>query len=919
MPIDKASVDRWESDVALDRESRQKMIADEQLLDPDPYTKDEDDIIDGGLLLVKKLSGKTPEITLTKLETNTPIEDAYMCYDHELHVTHGKVEVAVHGANVLDVCAFLSDYMSRFYVKHSPDPSMLDSRVLERVNSHHQVWYYKGRGTPPFQNRDFVWSFVVKRLTDDQHQYLCVLYPTQHVDAPITSDTIRATSTRVYRLTAVSPSVTRMELFMTLDMKGFIPSYLTNSIVIPTALRVSQTLYFMQIKEYSDYDSAGEDAKVLGQLFTDSVRSLSGGSAADAALSELFYRTAAFRHLFKIYPWLEAMLRCIVENKKNLRSAVARRGSVTSFSSTPSASASRASIVVPEVDAIVMLGKALAFDLLSRLSGAQPPTEVVELWVNERKNIIDAGKLDPTFFRSFFTCVAKNLLHERSLVARLGDRASEMVLHDLDQVMNDDVAPPPTVDTSEKVSTAKHTATTNILALLISIPASLLLCAIHTQVAVRFPAIGGMWGDHHAIYCAVCMVCIEVLLLFVWHFKRYYVIRRLFSAWPVTFLAFLLISKGAFNNRPGHWTVPLMTVAWVIGGISTYPMLPSPRPAFFKHARKTAATHFLIHGGFGIVVFGQIIPAEVLSQSNGILTSVVTGIGFPFVTWIVRKIAIGMASTKAAEKYAKNEKFDRENALRSFDRMVKITSSILALTPCLLNYMNTSKRLAVMSASLQIATEVLGKVWIVQSTRKTFAEYVAALDGERGSVVTALTLASQEPGMNQQLRGHFADGATSGKSNKVDASDEDKESDDDDEATLVKKKKELLQAKLDRAMLLMAARWNAEIVAEKVAIIVGSLIAVVVFSEGRSSGKEGGVGDRLSTEDLILVACMFFGMEFVTDLSFVFLMDRFLHVPILSRAINESKVSDVLQDALVICLTFVAAGSCMKMASMIRM
>jgi hypothetical protein len=113
---------------------------------------------------------------------------------------------------------------------------------------------------------------------------------------------------------------------------------------------------------------------------------------------------------------------------------------------------------------------------------------------------------------------------------------------------------------------------------------------------------------------------------------------------------------------------------------------------------------------------------------------------------------------------------------------------------------------------------------------------------------------------------------------------------------------------------MLAARWNAEIVAEKVGIIVASLIAITVFG-----GRGGGEGQGLSLQQLILVAIIFFAMEVVTDIAFVFVADRYLHVPILSKAINTTKVftKNVLQDSVVISLSFVGVGSCIKMADMI--
>ena len=853
-----SSAPRWKPDVELDRENRRKIIA--ELLDPGPYTSGEDKKISDALLVIDKLSdGKNPEITLAKHDMGTPLQEAYMCHNNENNITFGKVATTVHGASVLDISAYIFDWNSNFKGYHEPDRRVLKHCTLERINNHHQVWNYVFRSPPPLHNREFVWSIVFKRLSDEQ--CICVLQPTTHVDAPVTSDSVRATSTRIYQIRKMSESVTQVELFVTVDLKGLVPSWITYTIVIPTALRVNFALYFLQIKEYHEYDEAGEDAKMLGQMFMDFRRSLRSGKnkARDVELQTQFHRTAAFRYLFDVYPWLEAMLRSIVENK--LRSTGARRGSV---------SASGRSTVITEADINVMTGKAFAFDLLSLVLIATPE-DAAEQWVNERKNIVGImNGPDPQFFQSFFTCVAQNLLLERSVGARIEAEAQRMFLEGgelkLDDATKDGTAPPPTpVDTSEKISASLHTMKTNFLAVIISIPALVLLYVIYEQVSERILEIGGMWGDHHAILCASCMISIEALQLFVWNFERGYVTRRLVQ-WPVTWLAFMLISKYAFDDRPDLWAVLLMSVAWAVGGMATWPLQPEPRPTFFKHATKAVFISAVFHGGFTIIVYGQIIPTRLLSHSSGLLCSFLTGIGFPFLNWIVRKVAIGFCASLTKGKVSKVPKDsqdankERKELMAVFNRLVKVISSGLAITPCVLNYLNSNVKLAVLSAVLQMVTEVLGKIWIVYFTRKLYDPASSAMSG---------TTVDPEKIME-------------------------------------------CQEMLDQAMLLMAARWNAEIVAEKVGIILASFIAIELFGGGSDSAG-------LTTEQLILVAVIFFAMEFVTDVVFVLVMDQFLRVPILSKAINESGIftKNVVQDSVIMTFMFVAMGSCIKMAVII--
>lgn len=519
----------------------------------------------------------------------------------------------------------------------------------------------------------------------------------------------------------------------------------------------------------------------------------------------------------------------------------------------------------------------------------------------------------------------------------------------------------PMLDASDKISIVAHTGHSNFRAVLTSIPASALVYFVYSYLSIVIPAAGGMWGDHHAVLCAACMFGMEAMLMAVWRFERGYMLRRVFCCAPVLWLTFILTSKFAFDDRPGHWSSALMTASWTVGGISTWPLEPPSRLPFVQHVKESVIIALVGHGGFIVVIFGQIIPTKLLSHTNPVLTSLVTGVAFPFLTWVLRKITLG--NFGAIVKIAiERGRADHEGSLRTFDLFVKAASSALALTPCVLNYLNTSIKLAVVSAVLQMMSEILGKIWIVYFTRKTFADYIAAVNGERGALTKALHFASSEPGVDGANTAHttllrkvhslenevehwkakFSLCAAENEKLKtiikeVDAalqyqhpastevdvvpSAPEKPGESQvpfDNANIVdaaafEKKKKDIEVRLDRAMFMLASRWNAELTAEKVGIIVASLIAIVAFD------TKGGVG--LRTDELIIVAIIFYGMEVITDVLFVYTMDTYLHVPTLSTAINESKLvtKNALVDSGVICLNFVAIASCIKMAFMVQL
>ena len=277
---------------------------------PGKYTAEEDEKIEEGLLLVETLSDGNHTTRLTKQPLRSRLWDVFVFYDSVRNITYGKTSRVIRGASVLDTVAFLTDYDSQFLKSTIDHPNQLEVRTLERVNNHHRVFFYLGRSPPPFRNRELVFDFIVKRLSDDQ--YICILTPALHKDAPVSKSVVRATSTRIYRVTKIEENVTGCELFMTIDLKGNVPSFITNSVIIPTALNLGLPLYFMHILPYSDFDK--EDARSLGVLLMDATRSLSG-KALHAEVQKLFHRTAVLRHLFGTYPLLSSLLHYVVENR----------------------------------------------------------------------------------------------------------------------------------------------------------------------------------------------------------------------------------------------------------------------------------------------------------------------------------------------------------------------------------------------------------------------------------------------------------------------------------------------------------------------------------------------------------------------------------------------------------------------------
>ena len=430
------SDDRFWKDVDLDRANRE-VIKTQLSSDYGRYTAAEDLILSDGLLVVSRLSpsssssssssstsssSSSSSVSLVRYDPHDPLtRDAYMCHDKSLDIMYAKGWAEVRGAEPLDVAAFLFDYTSNYNLVHKSQKGILEFRTVERVSIYHQVLYLHSSAPPPFQSRDFVWSCVSKRLSDDV--YVFVLKSTVHKDAPVKPHIVRAESTRIFKVSRgqqidedweLPPSsVTRIELFTTIDLKGSMPTYIARTFVIPASINFSAPLYFMHIKLYEDYDSAGEDAAMLAQLLFNGMRSVTDKTKLAGFLLNFFGRTAALRHLSAKYPyWFEILIFTIASSEEKPRGMLKH---------LMTRSASNA-LLSNNVHTLATVTKASATDmgasLVTLLHSIRKRNEfsaeaAVDEWIykdSKHQVLKELTDLEPRFFRPFVTCIAQNVI-----------------------------------------------------------------------------------------------------------------------------------------------------------------------------------------------------------------------------------------------------------------------------------------------------------------------------------------------------------------------------------------------------------------------------------------------------------------------------------------------------------------------------
>ncbi|GMI33932.1 hypothetical protein TeGR_g14783, partial [Tetraparma gracilis] len=215
------------------------------------------------------------------------------------------------------VAAHLFHYSSYVNTRLNQDrKDVLIDKILERVNQHHIVIHYGHRFPNPLADRDFVHRYMFKKVMDDE--FLLVVRPCEHKDAPAQPDVVRAQIFRSFRVTKISEGVAQITCTTQTDLAGSIPKYVNDTLSIPAAagLPLSVLRRFVQVKKTAQLDAA--DAKELGLLLVldlNGARSERVPQPLKAKLKTFVERTAALRSVQNAHPWFEALLFEMLRNR----------------------------------------------------------------------------------------------------------------------------------------------------------------------------------------------------------------------------------------------------------------------------------------------------------------------------------------------------------------------------------------------------------------------------------------------------------------------------------------------------------------------------------------------------------------------------------------------------------------------------
>jgi len=186
-------------------------------------------------------------------------------------------------------------------------------------------------------------------------------------------------------------------------------------------------------------------------------------------------------------------------------------------------------------------------------------------------------------------------------------------------------------------------------------------------------------------------------------------LRKVFIQWPTLYITFALMSWLFFTWKPGLWSPQLLSSGYALGTTASYPTLPKEtRQPFLSEIIENIAVAFAGHFGIVLFVFAQVIPTRMLANNENvspIVVMLVTGVGFPFLSFLARKAFLSAMSKVFRGRLNRGE-ITKEGYLFAMNSMVNTCAVSVLLVPTVLLYLNRSISYALLSAIAQIVTEV---------------------------------------------------------------------------------------------------------------------------------------------------------------------------------------------------------------------
>ena len=224
------------------------------------------------------------------------------------------------------------------------------------------------------------------------------------------------------------------------------------------------------------------------------------------------------------------------------------------------------------------------------------------------------------------------------------------------------------------------------------------------------------FSSHMGTACAFCRGLGE--LTYIWangatSLTCRYMLAR-YIHWPIDFTLSFTASYFLFDFDPG-WASPLLFTASYAIGLSIARGVVDRRSRVVESFVVAAAAHLVPV----LNVFGQIVPTRLLrSSDNQPLTTLVVGVGFPLLGFVLRKFVMKAAWAYARKESDRKDSADSDNPLIRFSKLVTMVSTTLLVTPAVLCYIGAkSIKQGWGIALLGVATEISVKLFVMFNLR----------------------------------------------------------------------------------------------------------------------------------------------------------------------------------------------------------
>ena len=231
--LEEEEMTSWLADVTHDTALRQETTDAIEPASDQVYTMAEGALIDSGTAIFADYDASSAPVT--KMKCSAIIARSETKLDAAGRLLLGRAEVEI-PASPQEIIAYQLNYDGR-HVQSSWDSAVdIRSETLQKVNAHHTIVFNRKKLGSGLSDRTFLNSLIAKKVAENPPTYVLVIVPIpQHpkITPQDEARAVRAESFRSFRFTEVAPGRTKMDYVCSLDLKGFVPQFVTNLLAIP--------------------------------------------------------------------------------------------------------------------------------------------------------------------------------------------------------------------------------------------------------------------------------------------------------------------------------------------------------------------------------------------------------------------------------------------------------------------------------------------------------------------------------------------------------------------------------------------------------------------------------------------------------------------------------------------------------------